>query len=159
MNSVPLKLAHGSSRASSDVPRRQSAVITLLGALLATLPAVASDYGHGVNPDRGESLYARCLGCHSLARNRTGPKHCGLVGRIAGSVAGFNYSDAMRKLRIVWTRKNLDRFLAAPITMVPGTTMGYSGIVAAADRRDLIAYIERASRSSVCAPRGGREKQ
>ncbi|MEO7159148.1 MAG: cytochrome c family protein, partial [Polaromonas sp.] len=45
---------------------------------------------------RGEQLYARCIACHALAYDRVGPRHCGLLGRRAGSVPGFAYSPAMK---------------------------------------------------------------
>ena len=64
--------------------------------------------------EAGEEIYARCLACHALAYDRIGPRHCGLFGRRAGSVPGFNYSEAMKHSEIVWNEKTLDRFLAKP---------------------------------------------
>ena len=64
---------------------------------------------------RGEELYARCVACHALASDRVGPRHCGLLGRRAGSVPGFAYSPAMKKSRLIWDVKTLDRFLARPL--------------------------------------------
>ena len=114
-----------------------------------SLPADAIVPG---DPVRGEALYARCLGCHALTYNRTGPKHCGLFGRRAGSLAGFNYSAAMEGADVVWTDSTLDRFLANPNAMFPGTTMGYAGIPNAQERADLIAWLREADRSpSECA--------
>jgi cytochrome c len=63
---------------------------------------------------RGEQVYARCLACHALAVDRVGPRHCGLFGRLAGSVPGFGYSEAMKKSKIVWNDKTPDRFLTKP---------------------------------------------
>ena len=91
----------------------------------------------------GEAVYSRCQGCHSLEYNRTGPKHCGVIGRRAGSVAGYDYSPAMKKSGIVWGEKSLDRFLADPPKTVPGTTMTYAGVPEAKDRADLIAFLKR----------------
>lgn len=93
---------------------------------------------------RGEALYARCFACHSLETDRTGPRHCGLFGRRAGSVPGFDYSPAMRASGIVWDARTLDRFLAAPLVAVPGTSMGYAGIASAQERADLIAFLRAA---------------
>ena len=53
-------------------------------AVAAAWPAIAAP-----EPARGEQVYARCLACHDLARDRVGPRHCGLFGRRAGSVPGF----------------------------------------------------------------------
>ena len=93
------------------------------------------------DPAAGEAVYSRCQGCHALEYNRTGPKHCGLLGRRAGSVPGFEYSPAMKQSGIVWNAKTLDRFLANPTKAVPGTTMTYAGVPDAKDRANLIAYL------------------
>ena len=96
------------------------------------------------DPKAGEALYPRCLACHALAYDRVGPRHCGLIGRRAGSVAGFDYSDAMKHSKLTWTRENLERFLADPLGTVPGTTMTYAGVPDAKERADLIAYLANA---------------
>lgn len=111
----------------------------LLAAALALFAGAAA--GSGGDPARGEQIYSRCLACHALAYDRVGPRHCGLFGRLAGSVPGFDYSPAMKKSGIVWTAKTLDRFLADPLRTVPGTTMTYAGIKDARERADLIAYL------------------
>lgn len=105
----------------------------LAGLLLAAAAAAAA-------PD-GEALYGRCLACHALRYDRVGPRHCGLAGRLAGSVPGFAYSAAMRDAGIVWQADTLDRFLAAPAAMVPGTTMTYAGIADPAERAALIDWL------------------
>lgn len=103
--------------------------------------AAASPQG---DPRAGEAIYSRCLACHALEYDRTGPRHCGLLGRRAGSVKGFGYSDAMRRSGLVWNQATLDRFLADPMKVVPGTSMGYAGVSDARERADLIAYLARA---------------
>ncbi|HEX9195710.1 MAG TPA: cytochrome c family protein [Azonexus sp.] len=102
------------------------------------------------DPKAGEAIYSRCLACHALAYDRTGPRHCGLFGRRAGSVKGFSYSDAMRHSNIVWNEATLDRFLANPLKMVPGTSMGYAGVKDDKERADLIAYLKWANASEQC---------
>jgi cytochrome c len=119
-------------------------------ALAATPPPAAA----GGDAARGEAIYERCAACHSLEHNRTGPKHCGLFGRRAGSLPDFEYSPAIRASGIVWNERTLDRFLAAPTKVVPGTTMGYAGIDDARERADLIAWLREATRSRLqCGPR------
>ena len=93
---------------------------------------------------RGEAIYGRCQACHSLERNRTGPKHCGLFGRPAGSLEGYPFSDALRDSGIVWDEESLDSFLENPFEAVPGTRMGYAGVKDPQERADLIAYLEAA---------------
>lgn len=63
---------------------------------------------------------------------------------------GFPYSAAMRRSRIVWNEKSLDRFLADPLKAVPGTAMGYAGIPDPRERADLIAYLKEAGQSPEC---------
>jgi cytochrome c len=112
--------------------------------------AAAKDAAPRGDPQAGEAIYARCLACHALAYDRTGPRHCGLLGRRAGSVKGFAYSDAMKRSRIVWSAKTLDRFLANPLKAVPGTAMGYAGVTDRDERADLIAYLDQANASPEC---------
>lgn len=117
-------------------------------ALSATATAQAA-------PDvlHGEQVYARCLACHALAYDRVGPRHCGLLGRRAGSVPGFAYSQAMKDSHITWDEAMLDRFLAQPLKAVPGTTMTYDGVPDPKDRADLIAYLRRANDTPECNAR------
>jgi cytochrome c len=95
------------------------------------------------DPQAGEAVYSRCLACHSLERHRTGPKHCGLFGRKAGSTPGFDFSESLKGSGIVWNEKTLDRFLANPMKVVPGTTMTYAGVEDPKERADLIAYLKK----------------
>lgn len=99
----------------------------------------------------GAAIYERCAACHAIDHNRTGPQHCGLFGRRAGTAPGFtDYSAAMRKSGIVWNAKTLDQFLRNPAAMVPGTMMGYAGIADAGERGDLIAWLRQST--STCTP-------
>jgi cytochrome c len=108
--------------------------------LVASGPVVAAG-----DPAKGEALYARCQGCHSIERNRVGPMHRGLFGRQAGSVDGFSYSAAMKDSGILWNETTLDAFLTAPRKLVPGTRMTYAGIADAQERADLIAWLKQAT--------------
>jgi cytochrome c len=105
------------------------------------------------DPARGERVFQRCYACHSVAAGEDklpGPNLRGVLGRRAGAVAGFRYSPAMAAAGghgLVWTRTALDEFLADPQRVVPGTEMGLpAGLPDAADRRDVIDYIESAGR-------------
>jgi cytochrome c len=120
-------------------------------ALAALASAIGSiPVAQGADTRHGEEIYSRCLACHALAYDRTGPRHCGLFGRRAGSVPGFAYSDAMKRSKLVWNAKTLDRFIANPLKTVPGTAMGYAGVTDARERADLIAYLESAGKSGEC---------
>ena len=115
-----------------------------------TAPAASKGAAARGDPKAGEAIYARCLGCHALTYDRTGPRHCGLFGRRAGSVKGFAYSEAMKRSKIVWNAKTLDHFLANPLKAIPGTAMGYAGIKDRKERADLIAYLQQADASPEC---------
>ena len=116
-------------------------------AVAAVLPAAAAG-----DPARGEKIYERCAACHSLAADRAGPRHCGLIGRKAGSRPGFEYSPAMKRSGLTWTARTLDRFLADPLRTVPGTSMGYDGVKDPTERADLVAYLAAAQGSAACEP-------
>jgi cytochrome c len=93
------------------------------------------------NAARGATLYQqRCGACHSMDANRVGPMHRGVHGRRAGAAPGFRYSPALQRLGVTWNDATLDRWLAAPTTMAPGTTMGMV-TPDARDRADIIAYL------------------
>ena len=115
-------------------------MISVFAVALAVGVAAAAD------PQKGKEIYGRCLACHALEYDRVGPRHCGLLGRRAGSVQGFAYSAAMKRSKIVWNDRTLDRFLADPPKTVPGTAMTYAGVPDAKDRADLIAYLKEACR-------------
>ena len=102
------------------------------------------------NARRGAEIYTRCEACHALEYNRTGPKHCGVVGRKSASVPGFDYSPAMKQAKLTWDEKTLDRFLANPPKVVAGTTMTYAGVPDPQERADLIAYLRDAGKSAAC---------
>lgn len=117
----------------------------LLAATFAVSAGAAAAAG---DANRGEELYARCAACHALTYDRVGPRHCGLLGRRAGAVAGFDYSAAMKKSGIVWNAKTLDRFIADPLKTLPGTTMTYAGVKDAKERADLVAYLAKAGKDA-----------
>ena len=95
-------------------------------------------------PDKlpGEQIYARCAACHALAYDRVGPHHCGLLGRRAGTVPGFAYSDAMKNSGVVWTRDKLAAYIEAPKKVVSGTRMIFWGISDPQKIDNLLAYLE-----------------
>jgi len=92
------------------------------------------------NPELGKAVYAACLGCHSIDEDDVGPRHRGVVGRTAGTVPGFAYSAALRNSGLVWDEATLDRWLADPQALVPGSRMFFA-LANASDRRNVIAYL------------------
>ena len=111
------------------------------------VPAPPGPAADAAQLERGEQIYTRCAACHAIETNRTGPQHCGLFGRRAGTAPGFTtYSRAMRSSTIVWDAHSLDVFLQAPLQAVPGTAMGYDGVKDPQERADLIAWLRQATK-------------
>ena len=109
----------------------------------AALPAAQAFFSVALAADagRGKQLYeSRCIGCHSIDENRVGPAHRGVFGRKAGSVAGYDYSPALKSSRVVWGEKTLERWLTNPEATIPGQKMGFA-VPEAADRADIIEYL------------------
>jgi cytochrome c len=82
----------------------------------------------------------QCSGCHEAKADLMGPHLGGVVGRKAGGVAGFSYTDALKNSGLTWTPDKLDQFLADPGKMVPGTAMP-AAISDPTERRNVIAYL------------------
>jgi cytochrome c len=97
---------------------------------------------------RGELLGLACAACHKFGANEgtlIGPNLHGVFGRRAAAVPGFDYSPALEQSGLVWTPVSLAAWLGDPAGFVAGTTMAFSGYRSADDRRDLIAYLLRAT--------------
>jgi cytochrome c len=134
--------------------RNPATIATISCALLVAIGMTAARALPPGDAKRGEGIYDRCGACHSIDRDRTGPRHAGLFGRRAGSVPGFPYSPAMKKAGaagLVWTEETLDKFLKAPTKFVVGTRMGYAGIKDDQERADLIAFLKTATSEAAAA--------
>lgn len=92
----------------------------------------------------GKTVFAQCRACHvtDAGVNRLGPSLSGIVGRKAGSVAGFNYSPANAAAGFSWTKEKLFQYLEKPQRVVPKTKMIFAGLSDAQKRADIIAYLE-----------------
>ena len=94
------------------------------------------------------------------AKNKVGPLLNGIIGRKAGTIEGFAYSDANKAAGangLVWTEEVLFKYLENPLTFMPGTKMAFAGLKDAQDRKDLIAYLKKFSEivaASRAGPRG-----
>ena len=116
--------------------RQATAVVILL--LSISAPAMAQDVA------AGEKQFAVCKACHQIgpnAKNGVGPELNGVVGRKAGSVAGYNYSPANKNSGLTWDEATLDKYLANPQEVVKGTKMIFPGIKDEEKRKDVIAYL------------------
>lgn len=103
--------------------------------------------------ETGEQLYrSACYSCHALEPGRNtpaGPTLDNIVGRPIAGQRDFNYSPALRRLAARhgrWTRALIDRFVADPETLAPGTEMSFIGM-SDAQRAVLIDWLgERGGR-------------
>ncbi len=103
-------------------------------------------------PVEGVEIFSRCVACHSLTRNRTGPKLCGVVGRPTASIPGFAYSKALQALESEWTEEKLNWFLESPTRNVRGTRMAYAGVRDVEERLALISFLRDAATDSDLCP-------
>jgi cytochrome c2 len=88
--------------------------------------------------------FNQCTACHSTTPGKTiiGPSLAHVYGRKAGTLAGFQYSDAMKNSGLSWNAANLDAFLANPAGKVPGTMMALPGIKDTAQRKAVVDYLK-----------------
>jgi cytochrome c len=109
-------------------------------ALLAAAPAAAQDVA------AGEKSFAKCRACHQVgetAKNVVGPQLNGLFGRTAGTVEGYNYSEANKKSGIVWDEAVFKEYIRKPAAKIPGTKMAFAGIANDKEIDDLTAYLKQ----------------
>jgi cytochrome c len=86
----------------------------------------------------------RCGGCHAVDREKEGPRLGGVFGRTAGAIHSFEYSDALKKSRIIWTDATLDAWLTDTENLVPNNDMAFH-VENADERREIIAYLKQIS--------------
>ncbi len=89
----------------------------------------------------GEAGFAVCKTCHAPDVNKIGPMMNGIVGRSAGTVAGYTYTAANKNSGITWTPEKLFQYLENPQRVIPGTKMAFAGIPDPQKRADVIAYL------------------
>lgn len=100
--------------------------------------------------DRGAEIYRACVACHTLGpdqANRAGPTLAGIFGRRIATAPGYRFSEALKRLDIVWTPETVSRlFEIGPAAYTPGTKMPEQRIGSEADRAALVKFLERATR-------------
>lgn len=115
--------------------------LVLAAAMVAAMPVAAHAAG---DAEAGKTVFAKCKACHQIgpgAKNAVGPELNAVVGRAAGSIEGYKYSDALKGSGITWDEANLKEWLTNPKAKVPGTKMIFMGLKDAADIDNLIAYL------------------
>jgi cytochrome c2 len=107
--------------------------------LLPAIPVFAA-----ADAAKGEKVYAKCKTCHELttAKNKVGPTLQGVIGRQAGAVAGFKYSEPMIKSGVTWDAATIGEYVAKPKEFILGNKMAFAGLKKEDEIADLLAYIE-----------------
>ena len=117
-------------------------LIALSVSALLTGPSRAQDAA------AGEKVFAKCKACHVVEddKNKVGPSLKGIMGRVAGTHAGFKYSPAMveaGKGGLTWDDAKLTEYLKNPKAMVKGTKMAFAGLKDDADIANVIDYLKQ----------------
>jgi len=100
-----------------------------------------TEVGPSANAANGKVLFEkRCTGCHSLDKNKEGPRLAGVYGRKAGSIADFNYSDELRAAKFAWDGPALDKWLANPDAVVRDNDMAFH-VADARERGEIIEFL------------------
>ena len=121
-----------------------------LAALVLGAPGTAA--AQDGNAEEGAEVFKKCRACHDVgpdAKNKVGPLLNGIIGRKAGTIEGFAYSDANKTAGgggLVWTEDVLFKYLENPLTFMKGTKMAFAGLKDPQDRKDLIAYLKKFSK-------------
>lgn len=99
--------------------------------------------------DHGAEVYRACIACHTLSPdegNRAGPTLAGIYGRRIATLPGYNFSEALKRLDIVWTPETVSKlFEIGPAAYTPGTKMPEQQITSARDRKALVDFLARAT--------------
>ena len=118
-----------------------------LSAIAATM-AIGASVVLAQDADNGAEVFRRCRACHDVgdkAKNKVGPLLNGIIGRRAGTIEGFKYSDANLKAGTdgwEWTEEKMMEYLLNPRAAMPGNKMAFAGLKDEQDRKDLIAYLK-----------------
>lgn len=127
-------------------PMRTPAQSILLLAVFTAVGQGADQAPAAGDANRGRALFQQtCALCHATglggaAPATPGPLLAGVVGRPSASLPNFQYTKALEAAHLTWDSATLDRFLAGPTILVPGTVMPIP-VADPVDRRDLIAFM------------------
>ena len=117
---------------------KQCFFAAVAGSVLLAAPVVAGDAA------KGEKVFRRCKACHYIdkEKNKTGPHLVDIIGRAAGAVEGYKYSEAMAASGLVWDEATMAGFLVKPKHYLNGTKMAFVGLRKESDIADVIAYLK-----------------
>jgi len=121
---------------------------TVVATVLAATPVIASADPQAARIESGRRLFQRCASCHTVgpgAVNGFGPQLNGILGRKAGSAAGYAYSPALRASRIVWDERSLAAFIRDSDKVVPGNKMRFFSFMSEKQALEIVAFLAAAT--------------
>jgi cytochrome c len=130
---------------SWGIDKTLSIIALIGGGTLAALLAAADEPAIGCDPEKARNVFMKCQPCHSAEAGGphvVGPNLHGVIGRKAGTAAGFSYSHAFREADFTWDRGRLDRYLEDPAAFVGSNWMPFTGLKRPQDRQAVICYLE-----------------
>jgi len=97
--------------------------------------------------DHGAEVFRACVACHTLKPDdaqKAGPTLWHIFGRRIATLPGYNFSPALKKLDIVWSKETVAKlFEIGPAHYTPGTKMPEQTIGAEDDRNALVDFLAR----------------
>lgn len=96
---------------------------------------------------KGEKTFKKCAACHAVgdsAKNKVGPQLNELIGRTAGGLDDYKYSNAMLAAGadgLVWNAETIGTYLAKPKDMIKGTKMAFAGLKKDDEIENVVAYL------------------
>ena len=113
-------------------------------------PGPARRFNPSLAMTNGEKQFARkCSVCHTLepdGKRRAGPTLYKVFGRMAGTLEGYKFSQALIDSTIVWNEQTIHQlFTEGPDVVLPGTKMPIQRMKSSKDRVDLIKFLKEAT--------------
>ena len=113
---------------------------------VAVLATIGAGEARAQDAAAGEKVFGVCKACHQIGENAksgVGPILNGVIGRKAGSVVGYSYSDANKDSGITWDEVTFREYIKDPKARVPGTKMIYAGLKDEQKSNDLVAFLKQ----------------
>ena len=113
---------------------------------MAALAVLSAGSAQAQDAAAGEKVFLKCRACHQTgetAKNGQGPVLNGVIGRKAGTVEGYNYSDANKNSGLTWDEATFKEYIKNPKAKVPGTKMIFPGLTTDKEIDDIFAYLKQ----------------